>query len=124
MGNVPYVTFSSNLLTATIGHPLKAHMYRNENTFLQEVSHNDWYVHGILRYCKMKRPPALDTRFPHNTSFVSDRNPLKDGILSKSELVAILGLAFIFASGALERDDLPFIIPVCPIVSSFTSIHH
>uniref|UniRef100_A0A8H7MZP2 Uncharacterized protein n=1 Tax=Bionectria ochroleuca TaxID=29856 RepID=A0A8H7MZP2_BIOOC len=96
-------------------------MFPNENTFLQEVSHNDWYVHGILRYCKAKRPPALDTRFPHNTSFVSDRNPLKDGILSKSELVAILGLAFIFASGALERDDLPFIIPVTIVSASWRS---
>jgi hypothetical protein len=67
----------------------------------------------------VKSPPALDPCFPHHTSFVSDRNPLKDGILSKSELVAILGLAFVFANGALQRDDLPFIIPVRSIVPSF-----
>ncbi|CAH0051217.1 unnamed protein product [Clonostachys solani] len=107
-----------------LDHFTRWEMFPNRNTFLQGVEHSDWYVHGvILRYCKEKEPPALDPRFPHNASFVSDRNPLKDGILSKSELVAILGLAFVFANGALERDDLPFIIPVRSIVPSFTSMH-
>lgn len=97
-------------------------IFPNRNTFLQDVSHSDWYVQGIiLRYCKVKSPPALDPCFPHHTSFVSDRNPLKDGILSKSELVAILGLAFVFANGALQRDDLPFIIPVTIVSASWRS---
>ncbi|VUC36651.1 unnamed protein product [Clonostachys rosea] len=96
-------------------------MFPHKNTFLQELSHNDWYVHGILRYCKEKRPPVLGPRVPYNTSFVSDRNPLKDGVLSKSELVAILGLAFVYASGAIARDDLPFIIPVTIVSASWRS---